>query len=152
MDNLERVLAEHDFLAGLGEGHLDMLVQCASSESYRAGEFLFRQGESASGLFLIQRGRVAIEVASPQRGAITLLTVGRGEMAGWTCVIPPYRHRFDARAVELTRVVLLDGRCLREKLEADKELDCAMLRRIALAMAGRLDSARVQLLDVYGGQ
>jgi len=143
-------MAEHEFLAGLNEKWLTDLAGCASTETHRAGDFVFRQGQESTGLLLIQRGRVAIEIASPGRDAMTLVTAGRGDISGWTCLFPPYRHRFDARAVDLTRVVSLDAACLRDILDADSELGREIFRRIALVVVGRLESARVQLLDLYG--
>jgi CRP/FNR family cyclic AMP-dependent transcriptional regulator len=64
--------------------------------------------------------------------------------------VPPYRWAFDARAVEPTAAVALDGACLRGKCDEDPALGYALLQRFSLVMVERLQAARVRLLDVYG--
>jgi CRP/FNR family cyclic AMP-dependent transcriptional regulator len=64
--------------------------------------------------------------------------------------VPPYRWHFDARAVELTRAIALDGECLRGKCEEDHDLGYEIMKRFALVIAERLEATRLQLLDVYG--
>jgi len=70
---------------------------------------------------------------------------------GFSWLMPPYRWVFDAGAVELTRALLFDGACLREKCEADARLGYDLLKRVTGVMMQRLEAASVQLLDVYGG-
>jgi hypothetical protein len=76
-------------------------------------------------------------------------TYGDGEILGWSWLVPPYRWRFSGRALELTRVLMLDGKCLRGKCEKDHELGYELLKRFADILASRLDAARLQLIDMY---
>jgi hypothetical protein len=76
--------------------------------------------------------------------------LGEGEILGWSWLIPPYNWHFDARAVELTRAIALDGKCLRNKCEQDHDLGYELLKRFAHIMEQRLQATRLQLLDVYG--
>ena len=77
-------------------------------------------------------------------------TEDEGDIVGTSWLVPPYRWRFDARAVELTRAIGIDARCLRDKCEADPRLGYAMMKRIVPIIVGRLDDTRMQILDVYG--
>ncbi len=150
-ESLERILAEHPFFKGLAEPYLQLLVECASNVRFNAGELIFREGEEANLFYLIRHGKVALETAAPQRGPIIIQTLGEGEVLGWSWMIAPYRWRFDARAVELTRAIALDGKCLRGRSEDDHELGYELMKRAAQVMEKRLQAARLQLLDVYGG-
>ena len=94
---------------------------------------------------------MAVELVSPSAGPLTLQTVGRGDVLGWSWIVPPYLHRFDARAIEQTRALSLDAVCLRDKLESDHELGYGLLVKFVAVMARQLESARIQLLDLYGG-
>jgi CRP-like cAMP-binding protein len=69
---------------------------------------------------------------------------------GWSWLFPPYRWHFDARALELTRAIALDGKCLREKCEEDHDLGYELVKRVAQIIMERLQATRLQLLDVYG--
>jgi CRP/FNR family cyclic AMP-dependent transcriptional regulator len=149
MENLERILVEHPFFRGMKEEHLDLLVGCATNVRFTAGEFILREGEEANLFYLIRHGRVALEIFSPERGPITIQTLGEGDVLGWSWLVPPYRWRFDARAVELTRALALDGECLRKKSENDSCLGYELLKRFSQVMVEHLQAARVQLLKVY---
>jgi CRP/FNR family cyclic AMP-dependent transcriptional regulator len=150
MENLERLLMEHPFLAGMEERHIKVIVGCASNVVFKAGQFIFREGEEADKFYFIRLGKVVVETFVPQRGPLAIRTRTAGEVFGWSWMVPPYKWHFDARAVELTRAVAIDGKCLRQKCEDDHDLGYAMMKRIALVIAERLEATRLQLMDVYG--
>lgn len=150
MSSLEPILAEHPFLKGLPQDLLATLTGCASNVRFDTGAFIFRQGQEANNFYIVRDGKVAVEVFAPQRGAITIDTLGAGDVLGWSWLIPPYHWHFDARAVEPVRAVALDGRCMRTKCESDHELGYELMKRFAQIIEQRLDATRWQLLDVYG--
>ncbi len=150
MENLEPLLAGHPFFQGLDLKHLKVLVGCATNVVFNSGQFVFREGEDANQFFIIRQGKVVVETFSPVKGAIPIHTRGQGEALGWSWLIPPYKWHFDARAYELTRAIALDGKCLREKCEADHEFGYEIMKRVARVIAERLEACRIQLLDVYG--
>jgi len=149
MENLERILAEHRFFRNLDPQHLAILVGCASNVRLDPGEFFLREGEEANAFYLIRHGQAALEISSPSRGPIIIEMVGEGEVIGWSWLIPPYRWHFDARATSLVRAIALDGKCLRDKCEADHDLGYELLKRFSTILEERLQSTRLQLLDVY---
>lgn len=150
METLERLLAEHHFFQGMEKRHLQLLVGCASNVRFEEGQYLFRQGEAANNFYLIRHGKVAIEVHAQERGSIILQTVSEGDVVGWSWLVPPHRWMFDARAVEPTRGIALDGTCLRQKSEEDHEFGYVLLKRFAQVMTERLEAARLQLINIHG--
>jgi len=150
METLERILSGHPFFEDLPSAYLALIVGCASNVRFEAGQFLFHAGEEANEFFLVRSGRIALEVAPPGRASIAVQTLGEGEILGWSWLVPPYHWVFDARTVEPTRAIALDGRCLRTKCESDHDLGYELLKRFAHIMEQRLQAARLQLLDVYG--
>jgi CRP-like cAMP-binding protein len=150
METLEPILAEHPFLKGLEPQYLKLIIGCASNVRFKAGQFLFREGEEADQFYMIRQGKVAVEIRAPKGSSITVQTLGEGEVLGWSWLIPPYRWRFDARAVDLTRAIALDGKCLRTKSEEDHNLGYELLKRFSDIIVERLDATRLQLLDLYG--
>jgi CRP-like cAMP-binding protein len=117
---------------------------------FNAGEFLLEEGKEANTFYLIREGKVSLEVVIPGRGAVTFETLGGGEMLGWSWLIPPYRWRFDARAVHMTRAIAFDGKCLRAKCEDDHEMGYDLVKRVSASLGERLDATRFRLLDMYG--
>ena len=149
METLEPILAQHPFLKGLEPNYLKLIVGCASNVRFNAGEYLFHEDEEANQFYMIRQGKVAVEIHAAERGSITVQTIGEGEVLGWSWLIPPYRWRFDARALELTRAIALDGKCLRTKSEKDHNLGYELLKRFSNIIVERLEATRLQLLDVY---
>ena len=79
-----------------------------------------------------------------------MATLGEGDILGWSWLMPPYHWQFHARAVEVTRAIALDGKCLRTKCEQNHDLGYELLKRFCHIIERRLEATRLQLLDVYG--
>jgi CRP-like cAMP-binding protein len=148
-ETLERVLATHPFLAGLEQKHLHFLSGCAKNSRFERDAYLFREGAPAVSLFLIRDGRVALESQAPGRGSVQLETVGPGAVLGWSALFPPHYWHLDGRVIDPALTFEIDGECLRNKIEGDKEFGYAITRRLLHVVHRRLERARLQQLDVY---
>ena len=148
MESLEPILRQHSFFKDVPSKHFDFLLGCTSHAVFKAGEVIIKEQEPADKFFLIRSGLVAIYIDNPSR--ITIQTIREGDILGWSWLIPPYRYRFSAKAVENTRALALDGKCLREKCEKNSDLGYALLKRLVGVLSERLEATRIQLLDIYG--
>jgi CRP/FNR family cyclic AMP-dependent transcriptional regulator len=146
---LEGVLTEHPFAKGLSDDYLQLMVGCASNVVFEAGQFIFHEGEDANHFYLIRDGRISLEIFAAQRGPLSILTLEGGDVLGWSWLFPPYRWKFDARALDRTRALALDGKCLRTKCEEDHDLGYELVKRFVLVMEQRLQATRFQLLNLY---
>ncbi len=149
MRTLEGVLAGHPFFAGIDPRYLQLAVGCAANVRFGAGELVFREGRPADHFYLIRTGKIALETGVRGRGNLTVQTLCDGEILGWSWLVPPYNWRFDARAVETTRAIVFDGKCLREKCEGDHELGYELQKRVIAVLGQYLDATRFRLLDIY---
>lgn len=147
---LDAVVLEAPVFASLEALHADQLAGCAQTAGWEAGEMLFREGDPADAFYVVRRGRVALELFIPNRGALTVETIEPGEVVGWSWLFPPYRWHFDGRAVEPTRAIAVDGACLRAKCAADPALGYELMRRFSQVMLERLQATRLRLADLYG--
>lgn len=150
MQTIAEYLPEHPFFAGLDPAALELAAGCAVNVHFRPGEFLFHEGDPADTFYVLRHGRVSLQMRTPTRDVV-LDTAQDGDVVGWSWLIPPYSWSFDARATEETSAIAFDGVCLRGKCESDATLGYALLQRVVRVMSGRLHSARVRLLDLYGG-
>ena len=146
---LGRLIAEHPFFAGMAPEHCDLIGGCARNVRFGPSEYLFREGEPANEFFLIRHGRVALEIMAPGRGPLRFLTVNTGQIVGEAWLVAPYRWIFDAQALELTRALSIDARCLRDKCEDNHDFGYEMMRRFMAMLVQRLHAAQLQILDVY---
>src|SRR5512137_269106 len=137
MENLERILSEHPFFAGLDKAFLELACGCAKNARFEGDQFIAHEGEAADHFYLLREGRVALQVSAPGRGAATFLTLGPGEVFGVNWLVPPFRWTYDARAQELTRAIAMDAACLRRKCEADHDLGYELMKRFMSVLIER---------------
>ena len=149
-EGIDQLLKEHPFFVGMTPEYLGLVGGCGMNERFNAGEYVFREGEAADKFYIIRSGAIAVELAAPGREPMVLQTLSDGEILGSSWIVPPYRWLFDARAVQLARVVSLDAKCLRGKCEADHSLGFDLMKRFAPVLSQRLQAARLQLFDMYG--
>lgn len=152
MQTLEPVLREHPFLKGMKAEHLAVLAGCATNARFEAGELLQREGDQANQWFLMRSGQVVLEVNVPGRGPVPVGTLGEDDVIGWSWLVEPYVWHFDARALTVTRVLSLDGKCLRTKCDNDHDLGYELMKRFLDVVEQRLLWSRMQLLDMYKAQ
>lgn len=149
MENLLSLLAGHPFFKDLDQSLLERIAPMAGGERFEDGEYILREGQDADEFYLIQAGQVALEIYTPGRGVLTVETIGAGETLGWSWMIPPHQWRFDAKAVGLTRTIMIDGRRLRALCEEDHGLKNEMLIRVTQLIAHRLHATRSQLMGIH---
>jgi CRP/FNR family transcriptional regulator, cyclic AMP receptor protein len=150
MRDLSDVLTDHPFFRGLPSADVALIAGCGSNVHYPANTIIFHEGDAADHFYLLRHGRVALEIASPERGPLAVLTLGAGDVVGWSWLVPPYRMSCDARALEAVRATQFDGACIRRKCEDDPRLGYDLLKRFAGVIGARLRATRLQMLDVYG--
>lgn len=150
VQDIASLVAAHPLLRGLPGDTVDHVAGCARNVVFKRGELILVEGEAADTLYLLRRGRVALEVHAPGQGALVIETLGPGHVLGWSWLFPPYRWHFDARAIEPVGAVAVDGACLRAKAEDDPAFGYELMRRFASLMLERLQATRVRLLDLYG--
>lgn len=148
-EKIAELVSRHPLLAGLPGDVVDLVTGCARNVAFTTGDLLLAEGEAADTLYLLRRGRVAIEVHQPGRGAMVVETVGPGDPLGWSWLFPPYRCHFDARALEPVGAIAVDAACLRGKAESDPAFGYALMTRVSAVILDRLQATRIRLLDLY---
>ena len=146
----EPILAKHPFFQGIDKKYIRDIAGHAKIAQFKEGDILFREGGDADKFYLISKGKVAIEIFTPDRRVVPIQTVEDGEMLGWSWLAAPYKWRFDARALAKTEAIVLDGETLRNQCEEDPRLGYELLKRIVQVFTRRLEQTRLQMLDVYG--
>jgi len=150
MESLEPILRQHSFFKDVPKEYIDFIVGCTSHVVFKAEEVVLSEGQAADKFYLIRSGKVAIYIDKPSE--IIIQTIGEGDILGWSWLIPPHLYRFSAKAVENTRALALDGKCLREKCESNPDLGYRFLKRLVGVLTERLEATRMQLLDIYGNK
>jgi CRP-like cAMP-binding protein len=150
MKEMKAILSQHHFFKGLKDEHLDSIIGCASYADFKEGDVILKEHGPAENFYLIRDGLVAIETILGESQTLTIQTIGKNDILGWSWLIPPHRSRFNCRAVKPTSTIKFDGKRLREKCDKDCGLGYEVIKRLAGVFAERLEQTRKQLLDMYG--
>jgi len=118
-------------------------------ECHGAGSCIFREGEYIDRVFYIASGDVALEMDVPGRGRQRVLSLGPGDLLGWSPVFA--RSAMTTTAIALTDVALLAAPAddLRRRCETDHEIGYFFMRQVAKSLCQRLVGTRLQLLDLF---
>jgi len=147
---LEPILREHPFFQGMPDSYIQLIAGCSTNVRFEAGHIIFHEGDPADHFYLVREGLVSVQLVVPHDGLTTVMTVSNGEVLGWSWLFPPYRWHFDARAQKPTHALAFDGKCLRDKFDQDHSLGYEIYKRFMKIVSERLESTRLQLLDMYG--
>jgi CRP-like cAMP-binding protein len=149
-ESLIETLRDIRFLQDIGPMHLEQIAKTARLRDYKEGEVVFRQGDTAQHVYLVVDGNISLEICAAGTGCQQILTLGPGELVGWSSVLEQLSYTARARAVEPTRLVEINVRQLLGICDQDPQLGYELMRQVAMALAKRLSATRMQLLDVYG--
>jgi CRP/FNR family cyclic AMP-dependent transcriptional regulator len=145
--DIERRLAAHPFLKGMTRHHLELLALCAMPTEFDAGQTIFREGDPASGFYLIETGSVVLEGRTSVGKSVAIDTVSAGEPLGWSWLFPPYLWHFDARATQACSAICLSGIMLRQHRDEDHSLGHELFKRTTEVVVRRLQAARSKLIS-----
>jgi len=147
---LKERLRTNPWFERLSDEHYEKMVSIATIVKWPAGKDIFREGDEDLYLYLILKGRVAIDISYPTRGRVRILTLNEDEIFGWSAVLPVVKIKTaGAHTILDTEAVAFDADALREICEQDHELGFLVYRRLTNVIAGRLSATRMQLLDMY---
>lgn len=149
MKKLAEHFVQHPFVRDIEDKYIDVLLNCASEEKFKKGEFLFKEGEDASKFYLIRSGKVNLGISDAEKGEIDILTLRAGEVLGWSWIVTPYVWHFDAEVTEDVTLFSLDGECLKAQCEKDKVFGYEILKRVSQLIEQRLNILKMQLMDRY---
>jgi len=145
MNELRKIIMEHPFFYGMDAKHLEAVAEAASMVKFNAGATLFQEGEPADRLFLITHGSVALEAHDLADGTVPVQELEAGSVLGWSWLFPPFAWHLQARAIEPTEAVAVNGGHLLATAERDPKFGYDLMKRVARVVIQRLQATRKRL-------
>lgn len=139
------LLRDVPLFRGMTQAALELIAGCGSNVRFHQTEILFGEGDPADTFYVLRHGSVTIETLVPERGMVTIDTLGRGDVVGWSWLFPPYRWHFEARARSLVRATAFDAACLRAKCQSDPAFGYDLMSRFAQLLIDRLRQTQLRL-------
>jgi CRP-like cAMP-binding protein len=117
------VLARLPLFEGISSDSLARLTAVVGEQDFAAGQFIVRQGQVGTGLYVVLSGRVRVV-----RGSDELAVLAPGDFFGELAVIDQRPRAASVEAVEPTRCLALASWDLLELLEHDSKLSLNLIR------------------------
>lgn len=144
-----QALQSLEFTKDLEPKELEKLASIATYVTFSDGATIFREGDSSELVYLITEGEVSLFTKVPGHGQVTILTLGPGQLLGWSSLFPPQRKTAGALTNAPTRAIAINALQLLDLCQSDTELGYRIMWRVADIISGRLRAAREQLLDIF---
>ncbi len=130
-----------DLLAGLDDRDATDIVALGVPVSLVPGEVLFRLGEEANSLYLIQSGLITLAMPMQIGGREENVRIDErapGQAVGWSTLIPPHRFTLTATAPVETELLAFPRSRLLGHFESNPPVGYAVSRNIAALVGERL--------------
>lgn len=139
-------------LFGQQDAHmLAKIAMLANEEIFEAGDQLFFEGEVANHFYLILEGSVILTMNLARGGELNaeeLDPLGRGEIIGWSSIVPPHIYKMGAYANQESRLVIFDGEKMRTLFDENPSFGYYFMQKLAEVIGNRLISKCVQIMSL----
>jgi CRP/FNR family transcriptional regulator len=146
--NAMQAVPDNPFFRGLSPEQLDLILPLFEAFTIPAGTTIFKQGDVATYLYVVQRGNVTIQYKPYDGPMITLSHLGPGEVFGWSSVAGGHTYTSDAISTTELDMLRLRGSDLVQLCAAHPEAGYAILDQLAEVVSPRWTYAREQIQKV----
>jgi CRP-like cAMP-binding protein len=143
LENIEDVMHILDnisLLGGLNSEQVQTVFHYLLCVSYKCGEVIFRQGDTASEIYIIRSGSIKI-VVDMDSTPLELVEYGVGQCFGEASAIGILPHSASAIATSDLRLLVLPNEALHKISKADPVLFGMFILNIAREVCRRLHAA-----------
>ena len=149
------LLRQFVFFKGFDEGDLKKLSVFASEESFKAGVQVYKKGNPAKKLYLVEEGKIVMVMESYMGTArppmqVTVDIVTKGDAMGWSAVVEPYAYTLGARCIEDSKAIAFDAEKLRALLTQDSAFGLKFMHATTRVIATRLTHTQIILVGERG--
>ena len=140
------VLANSEFFKSLQKDEIEDIASICDTVSCKNGDYIFRQGDFGDELFVVAEGQVFLERSmdvGSHKGKVVLETLGRGRLLGcWSTLLDaPHILMSSAGCKGSTRLLVLKGSQLRDKMIQNNALGFNILERLCFLLRDRIQAA-----------
>jgi len=140
-----------NMLSYLNDSMLENLATITSINEYRAGDYIFNEGDDAKSLYAVIDGKVGLEIEKNSSTRILIDNITKGMMLGFSALVDTEEKSYTTSAKALTDTKLFTWKA--EDLEIlfsqDYEMGFLFMKRIAKIVKTRLQIRNIQFLDIY---
>ncbi len=91
-------------------------LQKVSKKAFKTGDIIFNQGDVGTEMYVVEKGLVEVMMATEQEKVVTLGEIGPNNFFGEMALFGDNRRIATAKALENTRVVVINGQIMKSQL------------------------------------
>lgn len=146
MATVKQALAASELFKGLTDEELDKVAALGRMEVYEKGAPLFVEGAAAENFFIVELGRVALNIGiysgAGVNKEVTVETIKNGQSCGFSAVKGAPVYALSAKAVEPVRVIAIDGKRLYDVLKENPVMGYRVMSRMVASLSATLRNVR----------
>ena len=139
------ILKRCELFLGLDDNDLQKIVDLPSCQgkACKTREIIFRAGEEAKHLYVLEEGRVDLVVKMPTSSShlpeqTVVRTITKGGIFGWSALVPPHVFTMSAISKEPSKVVAISGNELRTLFDKDTHLGYEVMDSLIRVVGARV--------------
>ncbi len=152
----------YPFFGNFPHKNLVQLADIAEEMIVHPGDIIFREGEEIDHIYLIESGAVGLSIAIPARGVthsvsdqltgkleteeIVISALDRGDVFGWSGLVPPHHSTATARALTESHLLAFDCDQLRDLFREDCRFGYIMMMKIGQVIRQRFEDLHMEIL------
>lgn len=147
-----RNLRDCEVFSALSDTELEEVAASILEKEYGAGTTIFREGESADELLVLQEGRVALQMTllrehGQMSRRVSVDIVSTNEVIGWSAIVEPYVYTLTAICLQQVKALSISGDKIRWLLEDNPRIGYKVLKGLIKVVALRLHDTRQVLIS-----
>jgi len=150
------VIQATDVFQVLSIDQLGKIASIAREETYEAGRYIFRQGDQARSLYVLEEGKIILEMRIARHGErgpsppATVAVITEGEFFGWSALVDPRTLTLSGHAIDRCKVIAIDGTQLLGLMDSDPIMGYKIMRRLSEVISSRLTQTGQMLISERG--
>jgi CRP/FNR family cyclic AMP-dependent transcriptional regulator len=135
----------------LNDSMLENLLKITDIIEYKAGDYIFKEGNQAKNIYAVIAGKVGLEMDKSSSTRILIDNITQGMMLGFSALVDTEEKKYttSARVFTDTRLFVWKAEALEALFSRNYEMGFLFMKRIAKIVKTRLQIRNVQFLDIY---
>jgi len=136
------------FLKDLSQEQFDLIAPLLEQFSVPARRVIFEQGDEATHLYLLLRGRVAIQYKPYDGPRIVIAHLHVGDVFGWSSVVGNKVYTSGVISTTKVETLRIRGADLRQLCTEQPAVGHAILEKLAEAVSPRWENAKDEIQNI----
>ena len=144
------IIQEFDLFHGIANEVVEELVTVMEVESYNAGDIVFKEGDSADNLYILQTGALNLYMAGAKEA--TCVAIKAGEAVGWSSLVEREAYSALVECAKPSKLYKINKTKLDRILKQYPNIGMLFYKRLAGLIGGRVIKCYQEMAKIRGNK